>query len=226
MATQTGFMEQRAARLAASSTTPGASLTPDQTAEGFDDAPTLSSSSSRHAHAHGPAAAVVGAGNWLLSIVGLDLYTKGKAGEGLKKASSAGNPFDFGVVSNCRGEFDCLSFFPPVLSLLLLRCIARVLTRPARMADFWTRGRELGVTYAELYDVPPGGLVVTHQPISAIVCQLGSAGAAADDAAEGGAEAGSAHARRWSMWRNFAGNAGSGYERVERGSAELQRGQA
>ncbi|EPQ26387.1 uncharacterized protein PFL1_06035 [Pseudozyma flocculosa PF-1] len=40
-------------------------------------------------------------GDLLLSIVGLDLYTRGKAGEGLKKANRASNPFDVGVVGNC-----------------------------------------------------------------------------------------------------------------------------
>lgn len=40
--------------------------------------------------------------SWVLSIVGLDLYTRGKAGEGLKRAGKAANPFDQGFVTNCR----------------------------------------------------------------------------------------------------------------------------
>ncbi|KAL9939060.1 hypothetical protein V8E36_001873 [Tilletia maclaganii] len=53
-------------------------------------------------HNHGLCAHIGGAGNWVLSIVGLDLYTRGKAGEGLKRAGSAGNPFDRGWITNCE----------------------------------------------------------------------------------------------------------------------------
>ncbi|KAK0544456.1 palmitoyltransferase akr1 [Tilletia horrida] len=59
-------------------------------------------SSHGHAHKHGVLAVVGGAGNWLLSIVGLDLYTRGKAGEGLKRAGQASNPFDRGYIANCE----------------------------------------------------------------------------------------------------------------------------
>lgn len=59
-----------------------------------------------HRHgSHGIKSALGAGGGWLLSIVGLDLYTKGKAGEGLKRASKAGNPFDRGMVVNCKGKF-------------------------------------------------------------------------------------------------------------------------
>ncbi|KAF7312850.1 Palmitoyltransferase [Mycena kentingensis (nom. inval.)] len=75
-----------------------------------------------HAHAHGG-----GCGNFLLSILGLDRFTRGRAVDGLTRASAARNPFDLGVLGNCR--------------------------------DFWTKGRELGVQYERLYDVPLEGFV-------------------------------------------------------------------
>ncbi|PWZ02498.1 ankyrin [Testicularia cyperi] len=59
-----------------------------------------------HAHSHSSLATLKRvasvSGGWVLSIVGLDLYTKGKAGEGLKRANSASNPFDHGFLSNCK----------------------------------------------------------------------------------------------------------------------------
>lgn len=87
----------------------------------------------------------------LLSLLGLDLYTKGKAAEGMTlSASDKGqklNPFDVGIWRNCT--------------------------------DFWSRGRTLGVDYtsvsqstclvdspsdsrlmfdhSQLYEVPDGG---------------------------------------------------------------------
>ena len=92
----------------------------------------------RHAHAHGHnhphgvgaickacvSKALPGA---LLSIVGLDLYTKGKAADGMARArqNAGANPFDLGLYRNCT--------------------------------DFWTRGRTLGVDYTQLFDVPDGG---------------------------------------------------------------------
>lgn len=64
---------------------------------------------STHAHAHGSHSKLnllrrvfASSSSWLLSIVGLDLYTRGKAGEGLKRASAAANPFDHGLLSNCK----------------------------------------------------------------------------------------------------------------------------
>lgn len=111
-------MEARAARLAAQG------ISSDQTDGGADDdfdgtrpasiGPGSPNAGARHPHSHSPVAALKGAGNWLLSIVGLDLYTRGKAGEGLKKASAAGNPFDMGLIGNCRGEF-----WVPIVSLRL-----------------------------------------------------------------------------------------------------------
>ncbi|GAC75716.1 ankyrin repeat and DHHC-type Zn-finger domain containing proteins [Moesziomyces antarcticus T-34] len=65
-----------------------------------------SSSSAGHSHSHGKLGVVrrvaAGAGGWLLSVVGLDLYTRGKAGEGLKRANAALNPFDHGMLANCK----------------------------------------------------------------------------------------------------------------------------
>ena len=71
-----------------------------------------------HAHRHSGR-------NFILNLLGFDRFTKGKAVDGLAKASKANNPFDVGVVGNCR--------------------------------DFWTNGRELGVEYEKLYDVPLEG---------------------------------------------------------------------
>ncbi|TIA87859.1 hypothetical protein E3P99_02900 [Wallemia hederae] len=39
--------------------------------------------------------------SFLLQILGLDRFTKGKAGEGLARSSKANNPFDLGVIGNC-----------------------------------------------------------------------------------------------------------------------------
>ena len=76
---------------------------------------------------HGPASGARKKGKlaFLAKILGIDRFTEGKAAEGLRKAGEVGNPFDLGVLANCR--------------------------------DFWTRGRELGVDYGALYDIPTGG---------------------------------------------------------------------
>jgi hypothetical protein len=39
--------------------------------------------------------------NTVMSLTGLERYTKFRAGEGLKRAKSARNPFSLGVVGNC-----------------------------------------------------------------------------------------------------------------------------
>ncbi|KAI6148085.1 ankyrin [Pisolithus tinctorius] len=68
-------------------------------------------------------------GAFLLNLVGLDRFTRGRAAHGLALGSSsarAQNPFDLGLVCNCR--------------------------------DFWTMGKEVGVDYGQVYDVPPEGL--------------------------------------------------------------------
>ena len=76
-----------------------------------------------HSHRHGVCAGC-GSG-FLMSLLGLDRFTKGKAADGLARAAKAPNPFDLGLVGNCK--------------------------------DFWTSGRELGVEYERLYDVPAEG---------------------------------------------------------------------
>ncbi|KAJ7607505.1 hypothetical protein FB45DRAFT_764062 [Roridomyces roridus] len=65
------------------------------------------------------------ASGFLMNLLGFDRFTKGKAVDGLARAGKASNPFDLGMVRNCR--------------------------------DFWTKGRELGVEYERLYDVPLEG---------------------------------------------------------------------
>ncbi|OBZ74694.1 Palmitoyltransferase AKR1 [Grifola frondosa] len=76
-----------------------------------------------HGHRHGVCAGC--GGGFLMNLLGLDRFTKGKAADGLARAAKAPNPFDLGCVGNCR--------------------------------DFWTKGREVGVEYERLYDVPPEG---------------------------------------------------------------------
>ncbi len=78
-----------------------------------------------HSHHHHKNGLCGGATDSLLKLLGLDRFTKGKAVDGMARASKAGNPFDMGCITNCR--------------------------------DFWTRGRELGVEYERLYDVPAEG---------------------------------------------------------------------
>nr|GAT47946.1 palmitoyltransferase akr1 [Mycena chlorophos] len=75
-----------------------------------------------HAHSHG-----TGCSGFLMSILGLDRFTRGRAVDGLARAGTARNPFDLGMVKNCQ--------------------------------DFWSKGRELGVEYERLYDVPLEGFV-------------------------------------------------------------------
>ncbi|WFC99574.1 protein S-acyltransferase [Malassezia yamatoensis] len=43
----------------------------------------------------------LGIGSSLMSIVGLDLYTRGKGGQGLSRSRAAANPFDRGWMKNC-----------------------------------------------------------------------------------------------------------------------------
>ncbi|KAG6331706.1 hypothetical protein ID866_7386, partial [Astraeus odoratus] len=65
---------------------------------------------------------------FLLNLIGLDRFTRGRAAHGLALGSSsarARNPFDLGMVRNCQ--------------------------------DFWTMGKELGVDYGQVYDVPQDG---------------------------------------------------------------------
>ena len=75
-------------------------------------------------HRHSGICAGCGSG-FLMNLLGFDRFTKGKAVDGLARAGKASNPFDLGIVGNCK--------------------------------DFWTAGRELGVKYEMLYDVPLEG---------------------------------------------------------------------
>jgi hypothetical protein len=53
-----------------------------------------------HAHKHG---GCLGAGGtFLLSITGFDRFTRGRAADGLARAKDAPNPFDAGMIGNCR----------------------------------------------------------------------------------------------------------------------------
>lgn len=72
-----------------------------------------------HKHSHG------GCTGFIMQLTGMDVFTKGKAADGLSRAGKASNPFDLGFVGNCT--------------------------------DFWTKGRELGVEYERLYDIPMEG---------------------------------------------------------------------
>jgi len=83
-----------------------------------------SAATSGHVSQHAGVCAGCGSG-FLMNLLGLDRFTKGKATTGLARAGKATNPFDLGVVGNCK--------------------------------DFWTAGRELGVEYDRLYDVPLEG---------------------------------------------------------------------
>ena len=58
-----------------------------------------------------------------MNLLGFDRFTKGKSLSGL--TTKASNPFDSGLVGNCK--------------------------------DFWSAGRELGVEYDKLYEVPNEG---------------------------------------------------------------------
>jgi palmitoyltransferase ZDHHC13/17 len=53
-----------------------------------------------HGHSHNPCGGPCGA--FLLSILGFDRFTRGKASQGLARASTAHNPFDTGILGNCR----------------------------------------------------------------------------------------------------------------------------
>lgn len=78
-----------------------------------------------HAHKHNHALCGGCGSGFLMNLLGLDRFTKGKAADGLARAAKAPNPFDLGFVGNCK--------------------------------DFWTKGREVGVEYERVYDVPPEG---------------------------------------------------------------------
>ena len=79
-----------------------------------------------HVHSHGRQRHASGCTGFLMHLLGFDRFTSGKAANGLARSGHAANPFNVGVVGNCR--------------------------------DFWTRGRELGVEYDRLYEIPAEGL--------------------------------------------------------------------
>ncbi|CDZ96517.1 palmitoyltransferase akr1 [Phaffia rhodozyma] len=58
-----------------------------------------------HGHAHGHRHGILGCmgGGWrfMLQILGLDRFTKGKAAKGLRMAGRDANPFDQGIIGNC-----------------------------------------------------------------------------------------------------------------------------
>lgn len=89
-----------------------------------DDGSALDTPAPGHVHQHAGVCAGCGSG-FLMNLLGLDRFTKGKATTGLARAGKATNPFDLCMVGNCK--------------------------------DFWTAGRELGVEYERLYDVPLEG---------------------------------------------------------------------
>lgn len=84
-----------------------------------------SSGSSAHTHQHRHKSCGGCGFSFLMNLLGFDRFTKGKAVDGLARAGKASNPFDLGIVGNCK--------------------------------DFWTKGKELGVDYEQLYDVPLEG---------------------------------------------------------------------
>ncbi|KAG8912287.1 palmitoyltransferase akr1 [Tulasnella sp. 408] len=138
--------------------------------------------SSAHHHAHGHKKAT----GFLLSVLGFDRFTKGKAADGLKKAAHAPNPFDLGWIGNCK--------------------------------DFWTKGKELGVEYESLYDVPPEGFREAKRR---------RAREEADDGFSSGYKRNSGmFARTMMMGRNLTGLGGrsrgyGGYEPVNSGVGEV-----
>lgn len=114
----------------------GASTPPSSSGEATPEEGLLSEGAqleNTHGHSHaghrhapkGLCSACGSSSSFLLHLLGLDRFTTGKATTGLARASKASNPFDMGVVSNCK--------------------------------DFWTVGRELGVEYERLYEVPVEG---------------------------------------------------------------------
>ncbi|RDB17708.1 Palmitoyltransferase AKR1 [Hypsizygus marmoreus] len=117
--------------------------------------------------------ALVGAGGDASSVSSgtAHRHAGGKAVDGLARAGKASNPFDLGIVGNCK--------------------------------DFWTAGRELGVQYEVLYDVPLEGFREAKKR---------------KEAEEGAGEDGGAGRKRKGMFMGFAiGRAGGsrgGYEPV------------
>src|ERR1700712_688230 len=107
------------------SSMPGGGRSAAGSLAGLDDAQSQDPHAS-HSHAQGGSKGLCGGTSaFLMSLLGFDRFTKGKATAGLAMAGKAANPFDLGMIGNCK--------------------------------DFWTSGRELGVEYERLYDVPTEG---------------------------------------------------------------------
>lgn len=102
MSSQTSFMEARAEAIRTNSVISGQQGSDAGLDDVHDHTSGNPAGSTDRSHSHGLVGVMKGTGNWLLSIVGLDLYTKGKGREGLKKASRSQNPFDQGIVVNCQ----------------------------------------------------------------------------------------------------------------------------
>ncbi|KAK7448470.1 palmitoyltransferase akr1 [Stygiomarasmius scandens] len=122
-ATLQGQMGHRHGRRGAGGDTEDSSLMGNADGDATPSAP----GGHNHAHSHGCCCGLCGGGGFLMNLLGFDRFTKGKAVDGLTRASKASNPFDLGVWGNCK--------------------------------DFWTAGKELGVEYDKLYDVPFEGFV-------------------------------------------------------------------
>ncbi|SJX64539.1 related to AKR1-ankyrin repeat-containing protein [Sporisorium reilianum f. sp. reilianum] len=162
---------------------------------GGDDEP-AAPETSRHTHSHSKAGVLkricANGGGWLLSVVGLDLYTRGKAGEGLKRASAAGNPFDHGLLANCKdfwSKGQDLALDYTTLYDLPAEISAGHCEVGAFVVDTLTGGGRWGARYAA------GGAY-------ALLRSEGEEGEEDEDEADR-----AAGKRRWSMWSNLKGGA-------------------
>ena len=100
-----------------------------------------------HGHTHGHRHGCAGCGSgFLMHLLGFDRFTKGRAVDGLAMAGRAANPFDLGLVGNCRDfwtagrelgvEYDKVRTisFRGLATLILIHscttCRSRALRRP------------------------------------------------------------------------------------------------
>lgn len=63
-----------------------------------DESGSANSAHGRHGHKHG----LCGGGGFIMNLLGFDRFTKGKAADGLARAAKAPNPFDLGMLGNCK----------------------------------------------------------------------------------------------------------------------------
>lgn len=180
---------------------------------GSSSTTTTTATSAGHVHPHGHSHSKLGmlkrvcsaSGGWLLSIVGLDLYTRGKAGEGLKRASTAANPFDHGLLANCKDfwskgqdlaiDYTTLYDLPAEMSPGHCEVVPFLI-------DTVTGGR--GGRYARAGGIGRGG----YSLLSSGGEEEGEDEEDDDDVAAEGGKAGGK--RRWSMWSNLKNATGSG----------------